>query len=898
MTSLGTYSSSTTNYNFTDLDAEKTYLVQVQGVKENVTTDWSEPYAFTTATSCPKPTDLIAGTPDAHSVELSWTENGTATQWQICVNGDMDNLMTVSTNPYTLSGLSGDTEYTVKVRAYNNANEQSRWSNEVTFTTDIACFAPSDLTIGAISSRSVELSWTENDSSNKWVIEYSTDDEFTDAKSVEVTGTPSHTLTALTSGYTYYARVRAINSDNELSRWSEYVCFDAKQVIGDGSDTNDNLPLNTDRKYSLSQQIYTASELGEAGFVESIDFYADCYATRNIDIYMVSTSKSSFESGTDWVPITASELVFSGEVKFNNSGWETITLDRYFEYDGTHNIVLVVDDNTGSDTWNYYHAFRVFDATNQAIYVNGSSDYDPFNPSSGTVLNVKNQIRLAISVSPTPTDVTATDIAATSATISWNGEGENYNVKYREATVSGTWLSDALFFENFESGFGDWTIYAEGYSGSSTNWQQINPWSDKQTFQYISAYSRNYVAMSRSNVGTAVDNWLVTPPMTLGDVLKFHAHDDGTHHEHFEVYVSTKTKAISDFEKVADPSISNGSWNEITVDLSAYAGQEGYIAIRHNDTGKNFLFIDDFGVYETIYDYTYGTETTLTCTTNSCELTGLSAGKKYEVQVRADCGAEGTSQWSSPIMFDTPLELLILANAADNSDAISMAATNGGEFSVTLAGRTLWKDGDWNTICLPFNIASFDGTPLEGAIVKTLTSSYFESGTLTMNFSNSLTAIEAGKPYLVKWTSGENEVNPVFTGVTISNAAANVPTDYVDFIGTYAPVTYTKKNRSVLFMGGGSNLYYPDGASPITINACRAYFTLNGITAGDPVNGVKGFVLNFNEDDADGINSLTPDPSPRRGEEWYDLSGRVISNGEKPAGKGMYIHNGRKIIIK
>ena len=259
-------------------------------------------------------------------------------------------------------------------------------------------------------------------------------------------------------------------------------------------------------------------------------------------------------------------------------------------------------------------------------------------------------------------------------------------------------------------------------------------------------------------------------------------------------------------------------------------------------------------------------------------------------------------------MFTTNFDL-ILANAADNSDAISMAATNGGEFNVTLAGRTLWKDGDWNTLCLPFNLGDpqaeeghyFDGTLLEGATVKTLESTDFsDDGTLTMNFVD-VHEIVAGTPYLVKWTSGENEVNPVFTGVTISNAAANVPTDYVDFIGTYAPVTYTKKNRSVLFMGGGSNLYYPDGASPVTINACRAYFTLNGITAGDPKSGgnnVKGFVLNFNEDDADGIYSLTPDPSPRRGEEWYDLSGRVISNGEKPAGKGMYIHNGRKIIIK
>lgn len=181
--------------------------------------------------------------------------------------------------------------------------------------------------------------------------------------------------------------------------------------------------------------------------------------------------------------------------------------------------------------------------------------------------------------------------------------------------------------------------------------------------------------------------------------------------------------------------------------------------------------------------------------------------------------------------------------------------------------------------------------------MKTLESTNFSDGTLTMNFVD-VHEIAAGTPFLVKWTSGENEVNPVFTGVTITNNANSIETDYVNFIGTYAPVTYASEDRSVLFMGGGSNLYYPDGTSPVTINACRAYFTLNGITAGDPESDVKGFVLNFNEDDADGIYSLTPAPSPRREEEWYDLSGRVISNGEKPTGKGMYIHNGRKIIIK
>lgn len=66
---------------------------------------------------------------------------------------------------------------------------------------------------------------------------------------------------------------------------------------------------------------------------------------------------------------------------------------------------------------------------------------------------------------------------------------------------------------------------------------------------------------------------------------------------------------------------------------------------------------------------------------------------------------------------------------------------------VTLLGSTLWKDGSWNTICLPFRLASLEGTPLEEVVVKTLVSSDFQEGTLTLNFTKgSPTSLEAGRP--------------------------------------------------------------------------------------------------------------------------------------------------------
>ena len=95
---------------------------------------------------------------------------------------------------------------------------------------------------------------------------------------------------------------------------------------------------------------------------------------------------------------------------------------------------------------------------------------------------------------------------------------------------------------------------------------------------------------------------------------------------------------------------------------------------------------------------------------------------------------------------------LELANNSDNGDKIDLASGNGMYYDVTLTDRTIYRNGDWNTLCLPFSLDNFTGTPLQGATVKTLVSTNFADGTLTMNFSNDLTSLEAGKPYIMKWT--------------------------------------------------------------------------------------------------------------------------------------------------
>ena len=238
---------------------------------------------------------------------------------------------------------------------------------------------------------------------------------------------------------------------------------------------------------------------------------------------------------------------------------------------------------------------------------------------------------------------------------------------------------------------------------------------------------------------------------------------------------------------------------------------------------------------------------------------------------------------------------ITLANNADNSETLGKYAGKKARL-VTLKDRTLYKDGSWNTLCLPFDLSNFTGTPLEGATVKTLTSAKFDDGTLTLNFSEDLTAIEAGKPYIVKWasTQGSDNITIIqFPWVTINNTITNVETDVVSFNGIFSPYTIEGEDRTLLYLGAGNKLYYPDDA--MTIGSCRAYFQLQGgLTAGDPAtpNAISAFKLNFGDDESTGITTTNYTNSS---DAWYTIDGQLLNG--KPTQKGIYINNGKKVVI-
>jgi len=171
-------------------------------------------------------------------------------------------------------------------------------------------------------------------------------------------------------------------------------------VVGQATSTNTLLPSYSYYNYSLTQQIYTADEIGGAGQIVSVAFFNTGFEkTRVYTIYMVNTDKENFSSGTDWIVPTTAQRVFNGEVVMAKDCWTTIVFNKEFDYDGTSNLALIVDDNSGN--WTYDHmSCRVYEADGyQALRVfNDNTNYNPFNPSaySGTQMEVKNQILLGL----------------------------------------------------------------------------------------------------------------------------------------------------------------------------------------------------------------------------------------------------------------------------------------------------------------------------------------------------------------------------------------------------------------------------------------------------------------------------------------------------------------------
>lgn len=237
-----------------------------------------------------------------------------------------------------------------------------------------------------------------------------------------------------------------------------------------------------------------------------------------------------------------------------------------------------------------------------------------------------------------------------------------------------------------------------------------------------------------------------------------------------------------------------------------------------------------------------------------------------------------------------PFALELANNAKDNSTAIANAG--GATADVTLSGRTLYKDGAWNTLCLPFDIA-LDGSPLAGATAKALDAAAMTGTHVELTFGDDVTQLTAGTPYIIKWAGGTDIVNPTFQGVTL-NAAAPQTVSFdggrIQFNGYYDAFDITAADEDIFYLTASNELTAT--AIDRTLKACRAYFRFT------PADGnVKALTFSIHFCPADGIGDTAQEQDPAHmAGPWHDLQGRRV--GTRPGQKGLYILDGKKMVIK
>ena len=264
---------------------------------------------------------------------------------------------------------------------------------------------------------------------------------------------------------------------------------------------------------------------------------------------------------------------------------------------------------------------------------------------------------------------------------------------------------------------------------------------------------------------------------------------------------------------------------------------------------------------------------------------------------------------------------MVSATAVAVAETVTLAPADGVTTNVKLTGRTLYKDGYWNTLCLPFTLSkALDASypVLSGAEFKRLDvdgkyngqgQEYFGGDeqneadyTIQTGFDEATGALnlffkdgdfEAGTPLLVKWDPGEDIVSPTFNNVTITKTLNDVNSDdgIVTFRGNYDYRSFPAADRSILFLGGDDMLYYP--GSGARIGPSRSYFKLVGVTVGNlPTTAIQ---MHFGDGDATGMEDQIVNSKSSTGK-WFDLAGRRIDG--VPAAKGIYIKDGKKIIVK
>jgi len=227
--------------------------------------------------------------------------------------------------------------------------------------------------------------------------------------------------------------------------------------IGTGTATSSNLPVYSCYGYNYSQQLYTAAELTTAigttnTVITKVRFYVSATAATQTNynqwtVYFGNTTKTTFSSTTDWVPLSQMSQVYSGTLGTMTTGnWVELSLTTPFVWDGTSNLVIAVDENAPgyscTATWGAYTS-----GANTGIYqYSDTVNADPASPPTANSRTASIPRLQLVSEAPSgcmfPNQLATGTITSNSGQITWTAPtpvpANGYDVYYNTTGVAPT----------------------------------------------------------------------------------------------------------------------------------------------------------------------------------------------------------------------------------------------------------------------------------------------------------------------------------------------------------------------------------------------------------------------------------------------------------------------------
>lgn len=747
--------------------------------------------------NCIVPTALAAGNLTANSAQITWTAGGSETAWRLqyrADGGDWSAEQAVSGSAQrNLTGLSANTEYFVRVKAYCDAEDQSDWSDVLSFTT--LCAAASMPFSEEFSSASELPSCWE-----------ATTTAYYGWSAYEKSGAYSVQLRTGSSGEATLRMPSISLSEDAILRF-EWKNANGAQVnlyiSTDGGTTKTMIPNDlsgvhadwTTKTFDLSA--YT----GETALIYFVANFSTVNQYAYLDDVEVKARPCNLITNIQAAPITGGATIsWSGEVKklqykTGSDGWSSATIPSG-DYAGPKIITNLTPART--------YQVRLLPACSEEAEGNWT------------------------------TPIYFVTSAIESVPYYNNFEAETAGeVPFNWSRISSTEYPQVVYDSYAYVEFGD--------KGNSVKFYGVN--------EQILVLPEFNASLSALKISFHYRNRDCT--MELGYV-----EDDGTTFVAIETlpnqtgyaefpYEKDLYNISSDASKLAIRYSNAGSqaqaWvDNVSVELAS-CGQPRNLTFSdltansvhiswtasERGTESNYQYINKIWSES---DPNWSSATLIESTVHELNLTGLTPNKDYEFYLRSYCG---TSDQSTPIKIEFKTlvaeEVFEDSPSANNNEA-RLAALHNQTVNITL-NRPLPRNGDYSTICLPFDLTATQiadpDCPLHGFVIKEFDHS--GNGEARVNlYLKQVTSIEAGKPYFIRYAGAPTDValTPLRflnVKVTASTPAAGEGDECIAQ-GIFNPHSLVANDQNTLFLSSNNTLYYPTANG--TMNGFRVYISV------------------------------------------------------------------------